>query len=99
MNANGPAIKGVCVTRRSIRAESRYFSQNAVTVQGGYGAFFAVQVQGLLSYTSVAVQGLWRAGYKSGYTEFYRNHWRGRGTIIRNLSWVQEQIAKNVTSK
>ena len=27
----------------SIRAGSRYFSQKAVTVQGGYGALFAVQ--------------------------------------------------------
>jgi hypothetical protein len=42
---NGPAIKGVCVTRRSIRAGSRYFSQEAVTVQGGYGAVFGVMVQ------------------------------------------------------
>ena len=40
MNANGPAIKGGCVTRRRIRAESRYFSQEAVPVQGGYGACF-----------------------------------------------------------
>ena len=37
---NGPAIWGGCVTRRSIRAESWYFSQKAVTVQGGYGARF-----------------------------------------------------------
>lgn len=43
--ANGPAILGGCVTRRSIRAESWYFSQKAVTVQGGYGVVFAVQVQ------------------------------------------------------
>ena len=40
MQANGPAIKGGCVTRRCIRAESRYFSQNAVPVQGGYGTCF-----------------------------------------------------------
>jgi hypothetical protein len=46
---NGPAIWGGCVTRRSIRAESRYFSQKAVTVQGGYGAVFAVRVQILMS--------------------------------------------------
>ena len=45
MNANGPAIWGGCVTRRSIRAGSWYFSQKAVTVQGGYGAVFAIQVQ------------------------------------------------------
>jgi len=56
INANGPAIWGGCVTRRSIRAESWYFSQKAVAVQGGYGALFAVQVQVLLSITRVAVQ-------------------------------------------
>jgi len=37
---NGPAIWGGCVTRRSIRVGYRYFSQKAVTVQGGYGACF-----------------------------------------------------------
>jgi hypothetical protein len=45
--ANGPAIWGGCVTRRSIRVESWYFSQKAVTVRGEYGAVFAVQVQTL----------------------------------------------------
>ena len=53
---NGPAIWGGCVTRRSIRAGSRYFSQKAVTVQGGYGAVFAIQVQVLWNITRVAVQ-------------------------------------------
>jgi len=96
---NGPAIKGVCVTRRKHRAESWYFSQNTVTVQGGYGAFFAVRVQSLLSYTRVAVQVLWRAGYKSRDTKFYRKCWRGRGTSITKLYWEQEQSAKNVTNK
>jgi hypothetical protein len=37
---NGPAIKGGCVTRRKHRAESWYFSQKTVTVQGGYGTCF-----------------------------------------------------------
>jgi hypothetical protein len=37
----------VSVTRRSIRAESWYFSQKAVTVRGEYGAVIAVQVQTL----------------------------------------------------
>ena len=45
MPHNGPAIKGVCVTRRKRRAGSRYFSQGVVTVQGGYGAVFGVMVQ------------------------------------------------------
>ena len=40
----------------SIRAESWYFSQKAVTVQGGYGAVFAVMVQILLSAGAIAVQ-------------------------------------------
>ena len=53
---NGPAIWGGCVTRRSIRVESWYFSREAVTVQGGYGALFAVMVQILLCFTRVAVQ-------------------------------------------
>jgi hypothetical protein len=54
--ANGPAIWGGCVTRRKHRAGSWYFSQKIVTVQGGYGALFAVMVQILLSITRVAVQ-------------------------------------------
>jgi len=45
MHTNGPAIWGGCVTRRSIRAGSWYFSHKTVPVQGGYGALFAVQVQ------------------------------------------------------
>jgi len=56
MQPNGPAIWGGCVTRRKHRAESRYFSHITVTVQGGYGALFAVQVQNWLSITRVAVQ-------------------------------------------
>jgi hypothetical protein len=53
---NGPAIWGGCVTRRKHRAGSRYFSQKTVTVQGGYGALFAVMVQILLRAGAVAVQ-------------------------------------------
>jgi len=56
IRANGPAIKGGCVTRRRIRVESPYFSHKAVTVQGGYGALFASHGTNFLAYTSVAVQ-------------------------------------------
>ena len=56
MPYNGPAIWGGCVTRRSIRAVSWYFSQKVVTVQGGYGALFAVMAQILLSAGAIAVQ-------------------------------------------
>jgi len=37
---NGPTIKGGCVSRRSIRARSRYFRQKMIPVQGGYGTCF-----------------------------------------------------------
>jgi len=40
ITANGPAIWGGCVTRREHRVGSWYFSQKAVTVQGGYGTCF-----------------------------------------------------------
>jgi hypothetical protein len=40
MTPNGTAIKGGCVTRRQHRAESRFFSREIVTVQGGYGTCF-----------------------------------------------------------
>jgi hypothetical protein len=56
MQLNGPAIWGGCVTRRKHRVESWFFSHKTVTVQGGYGALFAVRVQILLSITNVAVQ-------------------------------------------
>jgi hypothetical protein len=56
INHNGPAIWGGCVTRRKHRAESGYFSRETVTVQGGYGALFAIMLQILLSITRVALQ-------------------------------------------
>jgi hypothetical protein len=40
MTHNGPAVVVVSVTRRSIRAGSRYFRQKVITVQGGYGTCF-----------------------------------------------------------
>jgi hypothetical protein len=56
VKANGPAIWGGCVTRREHRVVSLYFSQKAVTVQGGYGALFAVMVQVLLRAGAIVVQ-------------------------------------------
>ena len=53
---NGPAIWGGCVTRRRHRAESWYFSHLVVTVQGGYGALFAIQAQSFVAFMSFAVQ-------------------------------------------
>jgi len=48
MLPNGPAIWGGCVTRRRTGQGPGTPStrgQKAVTVQGGYGALFAVQIQ------------------------------------------------------
>ncbi len=56
MQPNGPAIKGGCVTWRSIRAVSWYFRQNAVPVQDRYGVLFAIPVQILVSAGVIAVQ-------------------------------------------
>jgi hypothetical protein len=55
MQANGTAIWGGCVTRRKHWAESWYFSRETVTVQGGYGAVFAVWVQFKIGVCAVAV--------------------------------------------
>jgi hypothetical protein len=54
---NGPAIKGGCVTRRKHRTASWFFSREMVTVQGGYGALFAVMVRIFLRAGAIAVQG------------------------------------------
>jgi hypothetical protein len=54
--SDGPAIKLVSVTRRKHRAEFWYFSRETVTVQGGFGAVFGIQVQIFVKSTRVAVQ-------------------------------------------
>jgi hypothetical protein len=50
MPPNGPAIWGGCVTRRHIRAGSWFFSQKAVTGQGGYGTCFCRHGTNLVEY-------------------------------------------------
>jgi len=81
MTHNGPAIWGGCVNRREHWARSRYFSREIVTVQGGYGALFAVQVQSLLSITRVVIQ-VWS---EPRICPRLQNWWRAleqcRGTI------------------
>jgi hypothetical protein len=54
MAYNGTAVEVVSVTRRSTGQMSRYFRQGIVTVQGGYGAVFAVMVW--VSFCAIAVQ-------------------------------------------
>ena len=79
LKPNGPAIKGGCVTRRRIRAGSWYFSQKAVTVQGGYGALFAVQVQSFVEHYACRGTSLIGAGKLSRYRIFVR----GTGAVSR----------------
>ena len=50
LQPNGPAIWGGCVTRRSIRAVSWYFSREIVTVQGGYGTCFCRHGTSFIAY-------------------------------------------------
>jgi hypothetical protein len=82
INHNGPAIWGGCVTRCSIRVVpiaigTWYFSREVITVQGGYGALFAIMVQILLSITSVAVQ-VWSKPRPDSYRDYPRlqSWWR-----------------------
>jgi len=87
---------GGCVTRRSIRSRSWYFSHKAVTVQGGYGAVFAVRVQVLLSITRVAVQFLSEPEncQGTGYLLGALAQRRGTGCLAaRNLSRCRIYIA------
>jgi hypothetical protein len=94
---NGPAIWGGCVTRREHRAVpiaigTWYFSQKAVTVQGGYGALFAVQVQSFMSITRVAVQvGSEPVNYHgTGYLLRAMAQCRGTNYLeARKLSWYR----------
>ena len=90
MCPNGPAIWGGCVTRRKHRAESWYFSQKAVTVQGGYGALFAifaVRLRRTEPTTSCEVRSFSEGGPGTNFSE----HYACRGTRMieaANLSPV-----------
>jgi len=72
---NGPAIWGGCVTRRSIRAESWYYRQKTVTVQGGYGALFAIRAQVLLALRVLRYK-VERSRVTIPVYKFGSGHWR-----------------------
>ena len=76
MFANGPAIWGGCVTRRQHRAESWYFSQKIVTVQGGYGTCFCRP--GTIFIACWRGRGTNSHGttFESGYRNVVRRRWR-----------------------
>ena len=70
MCANGPAIKGVSVAER-VEAGAEKLSRGRVLVPAGMSEAwrgFCHHVASFLSFTSVAVQGLLRAGHLSPYT-------------------------------
>jgi len=96
MTHNGPAIWGGCVTRREHRPRPEFFSQKAVTVQGGDGALFAVMVQILMSITRVAVQVWSEPRIYPRLQSYLRALAQCRGTNClgaRNLSRCRIQIA------
>ena len=66
MTHNGPAIWGGCVTRRQHRPRPVFFSQKAVTVQGGYGVVFANPGTSLIEAGRVTVQVLSKPVYCHG---------------------------------
>jgi hypothetical protein len=89
ITANGPAIWGGCVTRRKHRAESRYFSQKAVTVQGGYGTCFCRHGTNLIACWRDRGTILIGAGKLSRYRIFVA----GTGAVSRyNLSRNQKLV-------
>ena len=70
LNANGPAIKGVSVAER-VKAGAEKLSRGRVPAPAGMSEAwrgFCHPVASFLSFTSVAVQGLLRAGHLSPYT-------------------------------
>ena len=98
---NGPAIWGGCVTRRSIRAESWYFSRETVTVQarpterrqsfgrGGYGALFAVHGTNFIEHYACRGTSLIGATSLSPVTNLVA----GTGAVSRyNLSRSQKFV-------
>jgi hypothetical protein len=97
LKANGPAIWGGCVTRRSIRAGSWYFSHEAVTVQGGYGALFAVRVQVLL-VIRVSLYKYDRSREFIPGNKFGGGLWRGRGISHYKFVLGAGAKAKSVTN-
>jgi hypothetical protein len=89
MAYNGPAIWGGCVTRRRIRSRSRYFSQKAVTVQGGYGTCFCRHGTNFIEHYACRGTILIGAGKLSRYRIFVE----GTGAVSRyKLSRSQKTV-------
>ena len=90
LTANGPAIWGGCVTRRSIRAGSWYFSQKAVPVQGGYGTCFCRHGTNFIECWRGRGTSLIESEKLSPVTEVW---WMGTGAVSRyKLSRSQKFI-------
>jgi hypothetical protein len=101
MPPNGPAIKLVGVAER-LKAGAEKLSRGRVLAPAGRSEAwrgFCRQVASFLSFTSVAVQGLLRAGHLSPYTGLVGSS--GAVTVLSPytvLSREQERFAKTVTS-
>jgi len=76
LTANGPAIKGVSVAER-VKAGAEKLSRGRVPLPAGRSEAwrgFCHQVANILSFTSVAVQGLLGAGHLSPYTSLVESN-------------------------
>ena len=90
MPANGPAIWGGCVTRRKHPGRVLvYFSQKAVTVQGGYGTCFCRPGTNFIEHYACRGTSLIGAGKLSRYRIFVG----GTGAVSRyKLSRSQKTV-------
>jgi len=96
--ANGPAIWGGCVTRRKHGAGSWYFSQKAVTVQGGYGTCFCSHGTNFIGYWRDRGTSLIGAASLSPVTNLvagtsavsrYKLSRSCKSVKVQNSNWVQ----------
>ena len=108
MTPNGPAIWGGCVTRRQHRVGSRYFSQKAVMVQGGYGTCFCHPGTNFIEHYACRGTSVNGAGKLSRYrilvggtgaVSRYKLSRSQKSVIVQDLNCVQMRALPNVAQR
>jgi len=97
MHYNGPAIKGVSVAERVKTGAVKPNRGNVPTPAGRSEAWrgFCRQVARFLSFTSVAVHGLLRAGHLSPYTGLVEQRRRHGDVPLYCFLLTAETVCKN----
>jgi len=102
MPANGPAIRGGCVTRRQHRSGSWYFSRETVTVQGGYGTCFCRHGANFIEHyecrgtnlgggTNLSLIQIWKA--VTGAVSRCKLSRSQKFVLIQNFDYVQMRVS------